>query len=1413
MSMGKKWQLNRAGILNFWYYDEEDFYFSHGKLLLRGSNGSGKSVTMQSLIPVLLDGRKGPERLDPFGSRSRKMEDYLLGEKDIVNRDERTGYLFLEYKREGLEQYLTTGIGLRAKRHSNMDFWGFIIQDNRRIGRNLDLYNIEYSGEDGKEVKVPLSRQELENRIGQGGRLVRGQKEYMELVNKHVFGFESIEAYEELIKLLIQLRSPKLSKDFRPTVIYEILNESLPALSDEELRPLSDTIENMDQTKQQLEQLKRDQQSLKKLCRQYDRYNQLVLAEKAEGLIKTDRDLRKFQKQREELTTELIDQRIQHENFNERMKDLKQEKLSLEEETEALKKHAVFDAENERIQLEVFIEKLKKQTTQKKNILKQKKDREYDLREKINLEEKNTANLEVDMTNTLLDLSREGEEAKFPGHQTAAKDFEEQYKSEFYFDLWKRECQDYLKKAENILKVLQEESRARDRYNETSQELGEAQKELDRRRYEEKKWYGLFEEEREKLLTSIHKWLKGSEELILTEEEIQNLIRSFSNLHEDYTFEKACAPMFQANQRCLNTLETENVRLKHLIEEKQDEKEKLEREIQEWKGKKDPEPERHLDTQSARYALEKAGISYLPFFAAVEFRTEVALEVRERLESAITRMGFLDALIVPEKYTKRLVKHDRVLKPNPHILAHTLGDYLYPTLADDHKGVTATDIDNILRSIIVGEVKDKLTVPTVDKDGRYSISMLSGHAPREEQAVFIGKEARLRFRKQTIARLTEELVGVIRELDALAIKENLIKTRREKLEEEYNAFPGDCDSREAFTNYQELKLQVKTQTEEVERVNQKLKNDLNKLQEIKARLRNLTIGMPLVAKEEVYEAALNYMKEYSGYLQNLEIAYQKYISNLRLLAQSRESLSDVEEDVDELKGELNSLDDQLVLKERQLSEVFKKLQELGAEEIRQEINRVETRLNAIPEEMVDVTKKQRDAYNAIKSMEDSVNERELDIKVAIELFKLWKKVFSEEMNLNLIKDKSLLQLEKGEEALKYAGRFLQKIGYLMQSTDRDKVSDNLNQSFHQEHGVLVEYRPTQDTICELKVVPEEFAWDAEDNTLQLKLKQLIQTSRRVQLILEYSGKRVSPYYVLEEMDKDIELQQTILSEKDRELYEDIIVHSVGRIIRSRINRADKWVTQIDGLMAERDTSNGLTFSLKWKPRTAEREEELDTMELVEILRRDSRLLGEKDIERVTRHFRSQIERAKETMVEKGYGETLHQVIKEMLDYRRWFSFTLYYRKAGETKRELTNHVFFTFSGGEKAMAMYIPLFSAAYSRYLEARDDAPYIISLDEAFAGVDEKNIRDMFDLVETLGFNYIINSQSLWGDYDTVPALSINELVRPQNAPFVTVIRYYWNGKVRRILRPQDEMSKVMEEDDDAKGNTNVVILAEQS
>ena len=204
--------------------------------------------------------------------------------------------------------------------------------------------------------------------------------------------------------------------------------------------------------------------------------------------------------------------------------------------------------------------------------------------------------------------------------------------------------------------------------------------------------------------------------------------------------------------------------------------------------------------------------------------------------------------------------------------------------------------------------------------------------------------------------------------------------------------------------------------------------------------------------------------------------------------------------------------------------------------------------------------------------------------------------------------------------------------------------------------------------------------------------------------------------------------------------------------------------------------------------TAEEENELDTKELVSLLQRNSKFLNEEDLNKITKHFQSRIMKAKELMQLRTEGFTLHQVLKEVLDYRKWFSFVLSYRRENEPKRELTNNAFFRFSGGEKAMAMYIPLFTAAFSRYEEAGSMAPYIITLDEAFAGVDETNIRDMFEVVEQLGFNYIMNSQALWGDYDTVSNLSIYELIRPKNADSVSLIRMNGMDGNERLVLDED-------------------------
>ena len=44
------------------------------------------------------------------------------------------------------------------------------------------------------------------------------------------------------------------------------------------------------------------------------------------------------------------------------------------------------------------------------------------------------------------------------------------------------------------------------------------------------------------------------------------------------------------------------------------------------------------------------------------------------------------------------------------------------------------------------------------------------------------------------------------------------------------------------------------------------------------------------------------------------------------------------------------------------------------------------------------------------------------------------------------------------------------------------------------------------------------------------------------------------------------------------------------------------------------------------------------------------------------------------------------------------------------------------------------------------------------------------------------------LWGDCDTLDALAIYQLIRPENAKFVTVMPYLWNGYSKELLEDEE-------------------------
>lgn len=284
--------------------------------------------------------------------------------------------------------------------------------------------------------------------------------------------------------------------------------------------------------------------------------------------------------------------------------------------------------------------------------------------------------------------------------------------------------------------------------------------------------------------------------------------------------------------------------------------------------------------------------------------------------------------------------------------------------------------------------------------------------------------------------------------------------------------------------------------------------------------------------------------------------------------------------------------------------------------------------------------------------------------------------------------------------------------------------------------------------------------------------------KRIDIRARYNNADVNIKQLYDGINESLEMQKSLLAENDKNLFKNILINDISQKIVDKIKYAKEWIYKINSSIEEMDTSSGLALSIKWVAKKSENDEQMDIAELVGLLEKDKELIKDTDMERIINHFKAMVKRARILLKEKNEIQSYMGAMKNVLDYRKWYEFQLFYKKAGEKKKTLTDAEFFKFSGGEKAMSMYVPLFAAVSAKYDACNSEAPRIIALDEAFAGVDDKNIRDMFRLITDFRFGFIINSQSLWGDCDTLPSLSIYQLNRPSNRKYVSAIRYIWNG-----------------------------------
>lgn len=1380
------WIVNRAGLINFWYYDDEVFEFIDGRLLIRGANGSGKSVTMQSFIPLLLDGNKSPERLDPFGSRARRLEDYLLGEEAVSRTNERTGYIYMEFKKQNTENYLTIGMGLRARRGQPVDFWGFTLLDGRRVGIDFYLYKSEI-GQDGSKQKVPLNKRDLKNQVLPGGEVADSQREYMEMVNKYIFGFDAIDEYDELIKLLIQLRSPKLSKEFKPTVIYEIMNGALPALSDEDLRTLSETIENMDEIKIHLDELYLCYNAASKLKKEYDDYNRFILCEKTDAFLKTYNDLKTSKNNRAKLEQEIKLKQNNVEELSQKLNNLKAEQTALEQKEEQLRENNAFKAQKTLLDTQKDLnDNLQAYELKQKQLL-EKETRLQDVRNQIKKITDEKELLEVDVAETLRDMEKIAKLIDFMEHDFSKDELSKAFGGKFDFTFWKSEVKKYRDKLKKALKALREAKEENIRYNKALKEQEDLKLERDRFEKDAGDWEKQFNLTKSEFVQKVHEWSYGNQELKLEKQDLEAISRLVLNYGESTGFDDILAEVRTCFDVKSQSLKNEQYRLENQRELLQTEYDQKKAELVEWENKKEPEPERTFQVEENRKRLADKNIPHIPFYKAVEFKKDIDEDIKDRIEAALENMGLMDALIIPPEYLPEALAMDKNMS-DKYILPGAFGVKMnilqyfdIPELKDD--GISRETVDSILRSILPYD-EDGGTF--VCEDGAFGIGIIKGKGPGNVKSKFIGYESRKRFRKEMLQTLSEELETIGDNLNELNSALKIVTGRLDTLKAEYAGMPKNDDLEEALKSYKLAVFELTNADKKLSDKNKEVSSLLESLQKLRAVARELTSGIVISGNVEAYEEAVEYIDDYEGALSRLEIDYNRMLSKINSIEIFEANLQDIEVDIENIIYEVHKIEERITIYKAQIQALQETIKSLGLEKLEEELKNCIERLKAIPQEIMEISNEKVVTAERIKDNIQNLGQLDDRISILEQIYYVYKDGLKDEWDLEFVGDvQSIGEYPAEEERLI---RFCQNILRIIKpivdrlKTDKEKISNRLRDAFHENHTALLNYG-----------LSLGYLFDKTADEGRQFLEEDFRKLRRYQITANQQGKLVSLYTLYESIERDIAANEALLKETDRQLFEEIIMHNVGKKIRAKIFRAEEWVKKMNQLMSERDTSSGITFSLAWKPIPAENEQELDTRQLVDILKTGAQMLKPEDFDLVTKHFRSRVDKARNLVDESNNMETFHQIIKEVLDYRRWFEFKLYFRKEGENRRELTNHAFDRLSGGEKAMAMYIPLFSAVYARYEAAAKDAPKIISLDEAFAGVDDMNIRDMFKLMEDLQFNFIINSQVLWGDYDTVPGLAICELVRPKNANYVTVIRYVWDGQKRMLKYDFDASEKI--------------------
>ena len=1329
----ERWKPLRAGLVDMFYYDTEEFWFHDGRLLLRGNNGTGKSKVLALTLPFLLDGELAPHRVEPDGDRQKKMDwNLLLGGKHP--HPERLGYTWLEFGRrtaDGSAEFRTIGCGLKAVTGRGIArHWFFVT--TQRVGASLDLLPAS---------RVPLTREKLREEIGGHGMVYDRAADYRRAVDEALFGLGE-HRYAALINLLIQLRQPQLSKKPDEKLLSRALTEALQPFSPGLVTTVAEAFRGLDEERDALRALEEARGAANDFLRHYSRYAMVAAKRKAAGP-------RQAQSRYEQLGRDLAAAEEAFSAADSQLHDAQRELDGLEKERTRLEARRAALEQSPEMRDAERLEQMRREA--------ERQDETARIRE----QDRDRLSREADKRARKAAEAERGSEAATSKLGAARQQAEVSAASAHCVEAYRAaiECleNDVPRARRQGQAVADRQAQAVDRLEKLAADVAGRQAALDAARTEADRLTAETQE--------VTARIAAAEETAATRAgELANAYRAYltdlaelrvTSADDVIAVLRAWAATGDGANPALEIIDdaaraggTELGRLEEGLSARRAAHDERARELDEeisrlLAGGHDVPPVPHSREPGVRNSRPGA-----PLWKVTDFCPDVGEDERAGIEAALEAAGILDAWVTPDG---DLVEGDTTLVSGlSPVLGASLASALIPAV-DSGDPQAAPLSEGAIRAVLAAiGLGTGAGVTWVAGDGQWANGVVAG-AWRKDTAGYIGEGAREGARRARIARLSDELTQIRAAIAGLDMELAELTRRRDRLTAEHRAVPQDAAVRDMHTvaaAQRQRRQELYEQHDEAVAVCGRRQEERDAAQ---ARADEFALDVGLPAKPGDLAAVKAAVSAYRVAIAGLWPAAEAFQVARRTLAEADEELTETRERLTEaterataarepaaaalatyeaLRETARAAVDELY---RQLDEVRRHLERRNAAESAaraRERQAIEDRGNA---------RGQRDTLRT--EIDEAVRARD----TAVREFQSFAVTGLLRVALPSLEVPDIAQPWAATPAVLLA----RAVNTALETVDdADGPWDRIQKRVTEEHKQLAD------------------AMARHGHSAGLTLHDGI-----IVVDVVFQGRSHDIPGLAEALREEAGQRARLLSAREREILENHLLNEVAGTLHELISAAEAEVRAMNDELESRPTSTGMKLRLIWQ-QARDAPDGLDQVR--HRFRQTIDAWSADDRAAVGSFLQQRIATEHAGNPAAGWAEALSAA----LDYRRWHEFVIQRYQEGQW-RPATGPA----SGGERALVASVPLFAAASAHYKSAGNpNAPRLIALDEAFAGVDDDSRAKCLGLLASFDMDVAMTSEREWGCYPQVPGLGICQLARQDGVDAVLVTPWRWDGRERR-------------------------------